>query len=190
VNKSNPVTTLGSDAQTGAYLLRLWVNQDLNLSFGRFQQGEAIAIPAGEYIYVGSAMNPKGGLARRLLRHATRGLGQTPHPIRSAMLSVFKTLGLGNQDLSPPNGKKLHWNIDYLLELKEVILTHALLIRTTSYIEKELGRLLETDPCTQIIVKGLGANDIPGNTHLLRVLANERWWKTLPQKLHIELGQL
>jgi Uri superfamily endonuclease len=172
----NPLSVLGAAARTGAYLLRLRIHKDLNISFGRFQQSEAIAIPAGEYIYIGSAMNPKSGLARRLLRHATRSESRSSHPIQATMLSVFKTLGLGNQDLSPPIGKKLHWNIDHLLDQEEVELANALLIRTTCDLEQELGRLLENDPCTEIIARGLGASDIPGNTHLLRVMADESWW--------------
>ncbi|HEX6387115.1 MAG TPA: hypothetical protein VF177_20815 [Anaerolineae bacterium] len=32
--------------------------------------------------------------------------------------------------------------------------------------------------------KGLGASDISGNTHLLRVTTGESWWQFLPARLN------
>ena len=46
-----------------------------------------------------------------------------------------------------------------------------------------LAKWLEQDSHTQVIERGLGANDVPGNTHLLRVCADESWWRTLPAEL-------
>ena len=61
------------------------------------------------------------------------------------------------------------------------------IIRTETRLERELGQLLEQDACTQVIEKGLGANDVPGNTHILRVPISDRdeaWWRSLPDKLN------
>ena len=43
--------------------------------------------------------------------------------------------------------------------------------------------MLESDPQTTIFEKGLGANDRPGSTCLLRVAADEAWWQGLPARL-------
>jgi Uri superfamily endonuclease len=182
---SPPICVLGSDSQAGSYVLRIRVREDLCLPFGRFKHGKLIEVPAGEYAYVGSALAERGGvsLARRLVRHATRTGTQAPHPIRDEMLVLFPSLGLGEGRLLPRNGKHLFWNIDHLLDREEAELIGACLLRSPRRLERELGQLLEHDPNTEVIEKGLGANDVPGNTHILRVHADESWWRALPQKL-------
>ncbi len=121
----------GEQSQGGAYLLRMQVNAPLRVKFGRFQQGQPIAVPTGDYLYVGSAMAQKGAtsLARRLLRHASRSDSQNPHLIRQQMLSVFLKIGLGSTPLHPPTGKKLRWHVDYLLNEEAVELTAVYIIR-------------------------------------------------------------
>ena len=58
----------------GVYVLRLAAGAPLLVRFGRYAGGRAIAVPAGECLYVGSALGARGAvaLAGRLLRHATR----------------------------------------------------------------------------------------------------------------------
>jgi Uri superfamily endonuclease len=179
------IVILGGQSQSGSYLLRLRVHENLRLPFGRFKKGKVISVPAGEYIYVGSALAKKGGvsLGRRLVRHATRTGAKQPHKIRSYMLNFFKTIGLGAGDLLPKNGKHLFWNVDHLLDHELVDLVSAIVIRSEKRLERELGQLLESEACIHIFEKGLGANDVPGNTHILRVEADERWWLSLPDKL-------
>jgi Uri superfamily endonuclease len=52
-------------ASPGSYLLRLQINRPIILPVGRLGQ---FALPAGDYIYAGSAYGP-GGLRARLGRH-------------------------------------------------------------------------------------------------------------------------
>lgn len=54
--------------RTGTYALILKLGRDKTLAIGRLN---AIAFPAGFYIYIGSAFGP-GGLKARLGRHVTR----------------------------------------------------------------------------------------------------------------------
>jgi Uri superfamily endonuclease len=168
------IVVLGDEGQQGGvYLLRLRAAEPLAVRFGRFRGGAAVAVPAGEAVYVGSA---RRGLAPRLLRHASRASGQ-PHPIRAQMLDEFAAVGLGA--LRVPAGKKLRWHVDYLLEETAVILTHALLIRTAALLEEPLARWLVAQPQTRLIAPGLGASDAgPGgaSAHLLAVAAPEEWW--------------
>ncbi len=169
----DPILIFGNDAQSGSYILRLKVHNPLEMAFGRFKRGKRIAVLAGRYVYVGSAMGEKGSasLGRRLLRHATRSGDKAPHAIRAVMLSRFKAIGLGSGDLRPPTGKKLHWNVDYLLDHPAVELSGALIFRSETRLEATLAKLLADDPATFALEKGLGANDAPGQTHLLGVYA-------------------
>ena len=179
------ILIIGDNSQAGTYILRIRLKEDTTLRFGRFKKGKLISLPAGEYAYVGSALAEKGAttLARRLIRHATRSGDQPTHPIREAMLSRFAECDLGDGNLLPRQGKTLHWNVDFLLDLPSAELVGISAIRSRERLEGRLARELEEDPHTGIIERGLGANDVPGNTHLLHVCAAERWWASLPDLL-------
>ena len=179
------IAIIGDTSQAGTYILRIRLKEDTTLRFGRFKKGKLISTPAGEYAYVGSALAEKGAttLARRLVRHATRSGDQRPHCIREAMLSRFAERGLGDGNLLPRRGKTLHWNVDFLLDLPSAELVGISAIRSRERLENRLAKRLEADPHTGIIERGLGANDAPGNTHLLCVSAAEAWWASLPDLL-------
>ena len=179
------LTLIGSESQAGSYLLRIRVTTDLVLNFGRFKKGKQIAVSKGTYAYVGSALSQKGStsLGRRLIRHATR-TGQKPsQAIRQHLLERFQVVGLGQGDLRPRNGKTLFWNIDHLLDRESVRLTHVIALRSPDRIEASLGQFMMQDKATVIFEAGLGANDVPGNTHILQVVADEAWWIVLPERL-------
>ena len=99
------------------------------------------------------------------------------------MLRRFAECGLGNENLLPRRGKTLHWNVDFLLDLPSAELVGISAIRSRKRLEDRLAKRLEEDPHTGIIERGLGANDVPGNTHLLHVNATEAWWASLPNLL-------
>ena len=180
----DPITVVGREGKGGVYLLRLRIAEPLAVAFGRFRQGEPQPIPAGEMVYVGSAL---GGLTARLLRHATRSDGRPPQPLRAAMLAEFPRLGLAGANLRPPTGKKLHWHVDYLLDETAVTLTHVLILCTSARLEEPLGRWLGAQPETAVILPGLGARDVRGSTHLLRIAAPESWWQALPARFQAGL---
>jgi len=182
----------GRGSQGGTYLLRLTVHQPLAVCFGRFRAGAPIAVPQGDYFYVGSALAHKGAtsLARRLLRHASRSDGQKPQPIRQQMLECFPKIGLGPTPLHPPSGKKLRWHVDFLLDQPAAELTAVSFIRSPQRFEEPLSRWLLDLPEVAPLVPGLGATDDPGSTHLLRVAAVSNWWSTFPQQLSTFLQSL
>ena len=140
-----------------------------------------ISLPAGDYSYVGSALSEKGStsLARRLVRHATRTRSKPSHKIRDEMLNQFQACELGPPNPLPKNGKKLFWNIDHLLNLEIVEIVNLIAIRSPIRLESPIGVFLENNKDTEIIEKGLGANDSPNNTYILRVNSNEMWWLSL-----------
>ncbi|MCE2440332.1 MAG: DUF123 domain-containing protein [Candidatus Latescibacteria bacterium] len=183
--EESPIIVLGSDSQSGCYILRVRLAEYSALAFGGFKRGKIIELPAGEYVYVGSAMSKKGAasLANRLVRHATRSHKKRSHRIRGEMLRRFNAIGLGNGSLKPTVQKNLHWNIDHLLDLPVAELTGACILRTREHLEARLGQFLERDPHTIVVENGLGANDVPGNTHLLRLVARNAWWTSLPERL-------
>ncbi|MFZ1398734.1 MAG: DUF123 domain-containing protein [Candidatus Promineifilaceae bacterium] len=121
----------GERSQGGVYILRMQVGAPLWVTFGRFQQGQPIEVPVGDYLYVGSALGQRGSgsLARRLLRHASRSDAANPQPIREQMLALFPQIGLGPTPLHPPTGKKLRWHVDFLLDESGVELKMVYLIR-------------------------------------------------------------
>ncbi|HNB52477.1 MAG TPA: DUF123 domain-containing protein, partial [Anaerolineales bacterium] len=133
------------------------------------------------YLYIGSALNPRGAtsLAPRLLRHATGSEG-APHLIRDQLCARFREIGVGPVTLHPPDAKKLHWNVDYLLEREEAELVGVYVIRSPARLETDIAHALDMDEGTEILIPGLGANDVRGGTHLLRIIGGEDWWGTLP----------
>ena len=95
----------------------------------------------------------------------------------------FVECGLGSGNLLPKGGKTLFWNIDFLLDLGSAEIESLYVIRSPNRLEGKLAKQLERDSHTQVIERGLGANDVPGNTHLLHVPANEPWWASLTTQL-------
>ena len=179
------IVIIGNDSQAGTYLLRIHLKENITLKFGRFKKGKLISLPTGDYVYIGSALSEKGAtsLARRLIRHATRTGDKLPHPIREKMINRFIECGLGPRDLLPKHGKTLHWNIDFLLDLQSAELVNIFAIRSAERLENRLAKRLERDPHTEIIERGLGANDAPGATHLLRIREDRMWWASLTDKV-------
>ncbi len=136
-----------------------------------------------------------------------------PQPIRQKMLDLFPKIGLGPIPLHPPNGKKLRWHVDFLLDERVTELTAVYIIRmphenlpevsSQKFVPgsnlREVGRRkLETTvtrwvltlPEVLPLVSGLGATDDPGGTHLLRVTAVSSWWSTFPQQLSTVLRSI
>ena len=179
------IIVIGENTEAGTYILRILLQTDIDLKFGRFKKGKIIHLPQGVYTYVGSALSEKGAtsLARRLVRHATRSGEKPPHVIRDDMLNRFQEIGLGPNNPVPKNRKKLFWNIDHLLDLDIVDIMNVIAIRSTDRLESNIAEYLENDPYTQIIEKSLGANDSPKNTHVLHVNADEQWWLSLSNNL-------
>ena len=179
------ILIIGDTSQAGTYILRIRLKEDTALKFGKFKKGKLISLPAGDYTYVGSALSEKGAtsLARRLVRHATRSGDKPPHAIREAMIHRFVDCGLGPRDLLPPHGKKLFWNVDFLLDLQLAEIISIIAIRSPERLEYTIAELLEHNTDTQIIEKSLGANDAPRNTHLLRVRTDNTWWTTLADNM-------
>ncbi len=180
-----PLVFLGTDHPGGCYVLRIRLAASTRLRFGGFKKRKLVELRAGEYAYVGSALSLQGStsLARRLVRHATRSADKAPHAIRAAMLERFAAIGLPTGDLLPRSPKRMRWNIDHLLDLDAAELTDAYLLRTTRRLEASLGQFIERDPHAVVFEKGLGANDVPGNTHILRIEAPAAWWEGLRQRL-------
>jgi len=176
---------IGEDSQAGTYILRIRLKEDTELQFGRFKKGKLIPLPAGDYTYVGSALSEKGAtsLARRLVRHATRSGDKPPHTIRDDMLMQFRKCDLGPPDPLPKSGKKLFWNIDFMLDLESSEITNIIAIRSPERLESTIAELLEHNPDTQIIEKSLGANDAPRNTHVLRVKTDDTWWASIAENM-------
>ncbi len=179
--KNPNIVIIGNASQAGTYVLRIRLKEDTTLQFGRFKKGKRISLPAGDYVYIGSALSEKGAtsLARRLIRHATRSGAKPPHAIREKMMTRFAECGLGPRDLLPKHGKTLHWNVDFLLDLQSAKIVNILAIRSPVRLENRITKYLESDPRTEIIERGLGANDAPGSTHLLRLRTDNISWASV-----------
>ena len=176
---------IGKDSQAGTYVLRIRLKEDTELQFGRFKKGKLISLPAGDYTYVGSALSAKGAtsLARRLVRHATRSGDKPPHAIRDEMIKQFRECDLGPPDPLPKSGKKLFWNIDFMLDLELAEIINVIAIRSPERLENTIAEFLEHNADTQIIEKSLGANDAPRYTHVLRVNADDAWWESIANNM-------
>ena len=177
------ICIVGDNSQAGTYILRIRLKKNTILQFGRFKKGKLIALPAGDYTYVGSALAEKGStsLARRLIRHTTRSGDKPPHAIRKKMMRQFAESGLGSGNLLPKHGKTLYWNVDFLLDIQSAEIVNIFAIRSSERLENRIAKQLEHDPHTEVIEPGLGANDAPGSTHLLRARADNAWWTSLTE---------
>ena len=185
--------TIGGDrnCRGGVYILYVRVAAPLSVVFGRFHGSQAVAVPAGDYLYVGSALS---GLAGRLLRHATRssvrssalqrGLEREeerakaldyepdapPHAIRDELAAQLAAAGLAAR---MPTTKRLHWHIDYLLDELDAELVGVWAWRTAAPLEGVLADWLAAQPGVVPLAVGLGASDDRGRTHLLRMVSHQ-----------------
>ncbi len=166
---------LGEDLPCGAYVLRIHVEKALHIRFGRFKGGKVVGVSAGEYAYVGSAIGRKGSttLAARLIRHATRSDGSLPHSIRK---EIIRQLGG-----KTPKAKTLFWNIDYLLDEQAATIVQVYVLRSMKHLEVAVAQTMMQDAV--VFESGLGANDAPGQTHLLRIEYGDVWWDSLRERL-------
>ncbi len=177
------VFCVGGRGTQGTYILRIALRDAARLALGRFQGGRVFDFPPGTYLYVGSALGCTGSstLGRRLLRHACRREGKA-HSLLPALEAFFA--------LSPPARKRLHWHVDYLLELPQADLEAAFLFAYPHPLEARLSRFLLEFPEVQPHPPGAGAGDDPGGSHLLRVVAASLWWSRFPQVLNQWLQSL
>jgi Uri superfamily endonuclease len=167
------VNLSGEPVSSGCYLLIIQLDSAQKVTFGRFNQGDAISLPAGTYLYVGSARGERGSssLGLRLMRHATRCDPANPHAIRKWMQSQLQDAGI---KAIVPLQKRCHWHIDYLLELPQAELSGVIIIGTRGDLEAKLADKLAALPETSIPARGLGASDHQGGTHLF-YLQNDDW---------------
>ena len=154
------------------------------VQFGRFQRGTPILVSPGNYLYLGSALGQRGSvsLPNRLLRHASRSEDKPAHILRPQLWQDLQTI-FPERPLTLPTHKKLRWHVDYLLDEVTVELVQVLVIANGMRLEHELGQMLVDYAGTTVLAPGLGATDIPGNTHLLAIPAADTWWHALVNHL-------
>ena len=99
------------------------------------------------------------------------------------MLEFFPNIQLSKGSLHPNTPKKLFWNIDHLLDCAQVEIIGLVSLRIEAKLEAEIGKQLELRPDTRVIEKGLGANDLRGNTHLLQFVNGKKNWPLLVDSL-------
>lgn len=181
---ANHITFLGDHCYTGAYVLWIRVSTGLRLVFGRFQGGRPFSVPAGVYAYVGSAMGTGAtSLVGRLLRHATRTGDKPPQAIRAAMLDQFAAAGLVTGPPRLPAAKRRHWHIDYLLDEMAVVIKEVTVVRTAARVESQLARGLAAAQGSAPLTPGLGASDMQGETHLLRLPDESLDWHAIVRSI-------
>lgn len=175
----------GAGQQSGAYVLGIALDKPLTVVFGRFRGGRPVALAAGSYLYIGSAMGQRGSnsLAHRLLRHATRSNARPPQSIRPVLLSALRDAGLGPGSLRPPRVKTLHWHVDYLLDQPAASLVAVLAVRSAQVLERPLAAWVAVQPQSAPVAPGLGASDHPGQTHLFQVEQTAALWRALGKEL-------
>lgn len=163
-------TTFGDNSRAGSYLLCIELLSTVELSFGRFLGGRAFRMPQGCYLYVGSALGSGRNafpLASRLLRHASRSGKLAAHAIRGDLLGFFARRGFDPLRKTP--GKKLHWHIDYLLDLPSAEISSIVMVMSPSKLEHQLALLVASMSGVSVVVDRLGAQDAASGTHLFRV---------------------
>jgi Uri superfamily endonuclease len=119
----------------GAYILLIYVKKKINISIGSLGP---IQFKKGFYSYIGSAMGNTGSttLLNRVKRH-----------------------------LSPPEKKKLHWHIDYLLQNENSLILKLYLIPSSQKLECLISQELSRISDDKII--DFGSSDCTCISHLL-----------------------
>ncbi|NTW82105.1 MAG: DUF123 domain-containing protein [Chlorobiaceae bacterium] len=166
-------TIFGNPAPEGTYVLLVHVSKPLELAFGRFQGGRVIAVPDGDYVYIGSALGGKkrgNPLAQRLIRHATRSGGKNRHAIRDSIVNLFYGIAASDRNIE----KKLHWHIDYLMDCTEAEIDHIIIIQSPERLEEKISGLLGSLDETSQLAYRLGAQDSRKSTHLLKLSNREK----------------
>jgi Uri superfamily endonuclease len=180
------ITFVGEPRIQGVYVLRLHLATFISVTFGRFQGGQSIPIPTGDYLYIGSALGQRGAttLAGRLLRHTTRSGDRPSHTIQPLLRAQLQERGLIPVERArAARPKRLFWHIDYLVDRLEAEITQIFILHTSDRVESAIALALAADPAVTAVAPGLGASDDPRATHLLRVDAPASWWHNLPQLL-------
>ena len=96
-----------------------------------------LSFPSGFYNYIGSAMgNASTSLENRIKRH-----------------------------ISPPEDKKIHWHIDYLLKDQECLIKRIYIIPSQQRLECFLAR--EIQEVSDSSVTNFGSSDCECESHLL-----------------------
>ena len=163
-------TTFGNKSRQGSYLLLIDLRTPVGVSFGRFMGAREIPLDRGSYLYVGSALGSRPGsfpLASRLLRHASRSGERPPHALRENLMRHFRSTGF--EQKRERSSKRLHWHIDYLLDLPEAELAHIVMVTGPSRLEHRLAVLAASMPGVSPVAEGLGAQDATTGTHLFKV---------------------
>lgn len=176
------ISLFGKPHPSGVYVLSIALSKKHSLVFGKFNHGNPITLPAGSYLYIGSAMGTKGSasLGYRLVRHATRTANAPPHIIRSVLIKTLQASGI---TVKAPQQKKRHWHIDYLLDLPPAEIQGVIAIRTCKQLEATIAQGLMEEPAIHRVSAGLGASDYYKETHLLGVQADQEWWNFLPERV-------
>lgn len=172
----------GDNSRQGTYALFVTLAETARLAFGKFRSGTRFLLDHEACLYVGSALGDGPSatpLARRLVRHASRSPGNPPHRIREPMIEAFTKNGLARAGFTPPDRKKLHWHIDYLLDCRQAELSSVFVIRSPQRLETTLSRHAAALDETIEIARGLGARDTKNETHLFGVNDLETCMKKL-----------
>ena len=107
---------------------------------------------------------------------------------RKPIAETGKNLALENQSAEIVNIFAIG-NVDFLLDLQSAEIVNIFAIRSPERLENRIAKWLERDPRTDIIERGLGANDAPGATHLLRLGADDMRWMSLTDNAMAVLGE-
>lgn len=129
----------------GTYILVIFIPEDIKISVGSLG---TIPFKEGYYFYVGSAMGVSGSatLINRVKRHVL-----------------------------PPEKKKIHWHIDYLLQNKKSLLIRIDLIPSSQRLECLVAQELLN--LSDDFIENFGSSDCNCKSHLLYLknLTNQFW---------------
>lgn len=176
---------VGDGGPSGTYALGIKVAKPITIALGIQKKYSEIDLQ-GDVVYLGAARGEKGAssLNQRLHRHATRTEADTPHAIREKVRRTLFVDGGWRHLLA--NGKNFKWEIDWLLDHKQVVLKRITALQHPKDldIEHSLAIRLDGDFQTHLIKRGLGAQDWKdGFDHLLRVTADDIWWRLLSVRM-------
>ena len=171
------ILDLGGTGLQGTYLLQIYLMENLLVTFGKFNKGKPISLPAGYYLYLGSAMGKKGAttLPSRLLRHTLRTPPKPPHAIFQEVCKFFNI----EKSTCMKKTKTLHWHVDYLVDSLQAEIMKIAFMRSEKPLEHAWSTFINRSVMISIISPKLGASDYGKGSHLVRLKNGTRGWEEI-----------
>lgn len=167
------ICCIGSNSQSGMYVLFLKITKPTKFTFGRYKNREKIELKAGYYVYHGLALNQNGpnSLGNKINYHLQRSGNKKNLRLREDTLQFFESIDL--RYTNNVTGKKLTENIDRVLDSEKTSVQGILIFRSQNNIGRRWEENLRNiNEISEPQLKNLDIQGISNNFYVLDGLSS------------------